>query len=381
MRIYRFAMLIVASVLMTSIASAQNNPIKIGTIFPMSGPAGPSGVDAADAVRVQIELINQKGGLLGRKLVVSQKDDESTPAVGVSRANELISEKVDVIFEGRNSPVALAMQPVIAAAGILDITCSAKAEAVLSGKGNPLAIRIISSNEMDAEALVTYLVEAKKATRVALITQNDAYGNDFKQLIEDKLKASGGTVQIVAAEKFPFRSTEFRVPLTAVKSTNPDVVVVINAATSGMSALIEQYRQAGITAEFVAGVTLLTPEVVNTTKGLLNGFVSGSGYLPDLDPLKSLAAAVEFYEAYRKATGRVPGEEAGTAAQAVSVWASAVRQTNTLDRARIAEAIRGRTVRDTNFGDVSFAPNGQMTRRPTLFRVVDGAAWRLELVK
>ncbi|MDX3810398.1 MAG: ABC transporter substrate-binding protein, partial [Bosea sp. (in: a-proteobacteria)] len=101
------------------------------------------------------------GGLLGRKIVLSQKDDESTPAVGVSRANELIGEEVDVIFEGRNSPVALAMQPIIAAADILDITCSAKAEAVLSGKGNPLAVRIISSNEIDANALADYVIDIK----------------------------------------------------------------------------------------------------------------------------------------------------------------------------------------------------------------------------
>ena len=355
--------------------------ITVGTIYPMSGPAGPSGVEAAAAVRVQVDLLNKKGGLLGRKIVVSQKDDESTPAVGVSRANELVGEKVDVIFEGRNSPVALAMQPIISAANILDITCSAKAEAVLSGKGNAQAIRIISSNEIDAEALAGYVIDIKKASRVAIMVQNDAYGNDFRQLIETRLKAAPRPIEIVASEKFPFRTTDFRVPLTAVKAANPDVVLVINAATSGMSALIEQYRQAGITAQFVGGITLFTPEVVNTSKEMLNGMISGSGYLPDLEPLKDIAAAKEFYEAYRRETGRAPGEEAGTAAQAVSVWASAVRSTNSLDKAVVAQAIRGKTVKDTNYGDVQFADNGQMLTKPSLFRVVDGAAWRLELVR
>jgi branched-chain amino acid transport system substrate-binding protein len=364
---------------LTTAAMAQD--IKIGTIFPMSGPAGPSGVDAAAAVRVQVELLNKKGGLLGRKIVVSQKDDESTPAVGVSRANELVGEKVDVIFEGRNSPVALAMQPIISAANILDITCSAKAEAVLSGKGNALAIRIISSNEIDADALANYVIDIKKASRVAIMVQNDAYGNDFRQLIETRLKGASRPIEVVASEKFPFRTTDFRVPLTAVKAANPDVVLVINAATSGMSALIEQYRQAGITAQFVGGIALFTPEVVNTSKELLNGTISGSGYLPDLEPLKDIAAAKEFYEAYQRETGRVAGEEAGTAAQAVSVWASAVRSTKSLDKAVVAQAIRGKTVKDTNYGDVQFAENGQMLTKPSLFRVVDGAAWRLELVK
>lgn len=362
-------------------SGALAQDIKVGTIFPMSGPAGPSGIDAAAAVRVQVDLLNKKGGLLGRKIVVSQKDDESTPAVGVSRANELVGEKSDVIFEGRNSPVALAMQPIIAAANILDITCSAKAEAILSGKGNPMAIRIISSNEIDAEAIASYVIDVKKANRVAIMVQNDAYGNDFRQLIENRLKAASRPIEVVASEKFPFRHTDFRVPLTAVKAANPDAVIVINAATSGMSALIEQYRQAGITAQFVAGITLLTPEVVNASKELVNGIVSGSGYLPELEPLKDIPAAKEFFEAYRRETGRVAGEEAGIAAQAVAVWASAVQSMNSLDKTVVAQAIRGKSVKGTNFGDVQFAENGQMLTKPSLFRVVDGPAWRLELVK
>jgi ABC-type branched-chain amino acid transport systems, periplasmic component len=373
---------VVATALCFGAASgAMAQDIKVGTIFPMSGPAGPSGIDAAAGVRVQVDLINKKGGLLGRKIVLSQKDDESTPAVGVSRANELVGEKADVIFEGRNSPVALAMQPIIAAANILDITCSAKAEAVLSGKGNSMAIRIISSNEIDADAIASYVIDVKKANRVAIMVQNDAYGNDFRQLIETRLKAASRPIEVVASEKFPFRHTDFRVSLTAVKASNPDVVIVINAATSGMSALIEQYRQAGITSQFVAGIALLTPEVVNASKELINGIVSGSGYLPELEPLKDIAAAKEFFEAYQRETGRVAGEEAGIAAQAVAVWASAVRSTNSLDKTVVAQAIRGKTVKDTNFGEVQFAANGQMLTKPSLFRVVDGPAWRLELVK
>ena len=66
-----------------------------GTIFPLSGGAGPDGQSVTNAVKLAIEQINEKGGLLGRKITLISKDDESTPAVGVSRANEMIAEKVD----------------------------------------------------------------------------------------------------------------------------------------------------------------------------------------------------------------------------------------------------------------------------------------------
>src|SRR5437764_157141 len=75
-------------------ALAQGEPIKIGVVVPLSGPAGPNGQGVFHAVQVAAEMINAKGGVMGRKLSVIAKDDESTPAVGVTRANEMVAEKV-----------------------------------------------------------------------------------------------------------------------------------------------------------------------------------------------------------------------------------------------------------------------------------------------
>src|SRR5260221_12494872 len=128
--------------IMTMPAFAQSGPIKVGTIFPLSGPAGPNGQAATNAVKIAAEMINAKGGVLGRKIVVVSKDDESTPAVGVTRANEMAAEKVAVVIEGWNSPVTLAMQPVLARADILDITAVSKADPILAGTANPYAVPI-----------------------------------------------------------------------------------------------------------------------------------------------------------------------------------------------------------------------------------------------
>src|ERR1700675_2706917 len=110
------------AIAMLAAMPAAAQPIKVGTIFPLSGGAGPNGQAVTNAVKVMAEMLNAQGGVLGRQIVVIPKDDESTPAVGVSRANELISDKVDLIIAAWNSPVVLAMQPVIARAHVLDIT-------------------------------------------------------------------------------------------------------------------------------------------------------------------------------------------------------------------------------------------------------------------
>ena len=81
MRIARLVLVALAIVGVTAHATlGQSGPIKIGTIFPLSGGAGPNGQAVTNAVKVAVDLINKKGGVLGRQLVVVSKDDESTPA-------------------------------------------------------------------------------------------------------------------------------------------------------------------------------------------------------------------------------------------------------------------------------------------------------------
>ncbi|CAN5266143.1 hypothetical protein BH10PSE6_BH10PSE6_12600 [soil metagenome] len=172
-------------------ALAQGEPIKVGAIFPLSGPAGPNGQGVAHAVSIAAEMINAKGGVMGRKIVVIAKDDESTPAVGVTRANEMVAEKVALVIEGWNSPVTLAMQPVLARADILDITAVSKADPILAGTANPVAIRINSSNGQDGGVIADILVNKLGAKRVGFLSQNDAYGNGAQAVIEAELARLG----------------------------------------------------------------------------------------------------------------------------------------------------------------------------------------------
>jgi branched-chain amino acid transport system substrate-binding protein len=225
-------------------AAWAQSPIKVGVILPLSGGAGPQGQHVSQAIQSMAALINESGGVLGRPLEIVLRDDESTPAVGVSRANDLIAQGVSVILEGWNSPVALAMQPVIARAGVLDITLFASADAVLSGEGNPFAIRLNASNSQGGAAVARVIAQTFKAKRVAFLTENDAYGIGTQVSIEAELKRLGHAYEKVAEEKFPFAQADFRIPLTNVRAATPDVTVAINANEGlGMPAILRQFKQ------------------------------------------------------------------------------------------------------------------------------------------
>ena len=363
-------------------APAMAQDIKVGTIFPLSGGAGPDGQTVTNAVKLIAQQINDKGGLLGRKLTLVSKDDESTPAVGVSRANEMIADKVDVVIEGWNSPVTLAMQPILARADIMDITAVSKSDLILAGQINPYAVRINSSNGFDAAVIAKYVVETLKAKKVAFLTQNDVYGNGFQATVEAEFKKLNFQGEVVMTEKFAFKDTDFRVQLTSLKAANPEAIIVTNSSnSSGLPAMVEQYRQADLKSPFVGAVGIMLTTVFKVAGDANNGIVSADIFFADLPPFTTMPESTSFVAAYRKAYGADPDKSAALGAAALQVWANAVESTKSLDRKTVAEAIRGKTIKGTVFSDAQFQPNGQMQPRYVLFRVVDGKTAKLEALQ
>lgn len=354
-------------------AFAQPQPVKVGVIIPLSGGAGPQGQHVTQAIQVMAASINEAGGVLGRPIEVLVRDDESTPAVGVSRASELIGQGVSVIIEGWNSPVALAMQPVISRAGVLDITLFASADAILSGEGNPLPIRLNASNSQGGAAVAQVIANTLKAKRIAFLTENDAYGNGTQAAIEAELRRLNHAYQKVAEEKFPFTQADFRVALTNVRAAEPEVTVAINANEGlGMPAIIRQFKQGRVPGHLLAALGTVAPSVISVAGAAADGIMGVDIYFPEVEPFASNPANRKFIARTQSMFKQTPDKFMAVGATALQVWAAAANELKTLDREAIARRIRGGSFKGTVFGDVTFAPTGQMQSRTHLFQVRDG---------
>ncbi|MGR3783803.1 MAG: ABC transporter substrate-binding protein [Albimonas sp.] len=363
--------LLVAAAAFAAGAAWAQDMVKVGVIFPLSGGAGPQGQHIAESLDAMATMINHKGGVMGREIELHIRDDESTPAVGVSRANELIGEGVEVIIEGWNSPVTLAMQPVIARAGILDITAISKADPILSGEGNPLAIRFNSSNALDGAVIAKYIAD-QGARRIAFLTENDAYGNGAQASIEKELDALGHEYELVAVEKFPFDQADFRVPLTTVKAADPEITVAINANEGlGMPALIRQASRSRLPGTLVSAVGTVAPSVIEVAGEAANGVVGADIYFPEIEPFASNPANQAFVAKLQEMHDRTPDKYMALAAAALQVWAMAVEEVGSFEKEAVANRIRGGSFEGTLLGDITFQPNGQLDSNHYLFTVQD----------
>jgi branched-chain amino acid transport system substrate-binding protein len=362
-----------ASVPLAPALTRAAEPIKVGLIIPLSGGAGRQGQDVTHAVQGMAALINEGGGVLGRPIEILVRDDESTPAIGVAKANELAAAGVAVVLEGWNSPVTLAMQSVLARAGILDITMISKADAILASASNPLAIRLNSANAQDAAIIAQYLGSKTKKARIVFVTENDAYGNGAQQGIEAEFKKANLDYTIAQTLKFPFPQTDFRVEITSIRDAKPDYVISINANEgAGLPAFLQQYAQGQVGVPVICTVGTVGPSVIETTGKAANGLHSADIYFPETEPFASNPENKRFVAQMQKQFKTEPDKFMALGAASLQVWAKAAARAGSLDRKAVAGAIRGQEIPGTIFGTVRFEPNGQMQHRHFVFTVKDG---------
>ena len=161
-------------------------------------------------------------------------------------------------------------------------------------------------------------------------------------------------------------------------------MVAINAAeSSGMPALIQQYRQAGIDAKLVCRRRHHSAHACSRWRATAtDGIISADIYFSDIEPFAKIPRKRPVRAGVPEGPRR--GARQGRGARRrrrCMVWARAAAATKSLDRKTVAEAIRGKTLSGTLFGDVTFLPNGQMQSRHVVFKVVDGKTMKIEVLK
>lgn len=336
-------------------------PIKIGAIFPLSGGAGQQGQQMVKALNAMADIINKQGGVMGRPIEIEARDDESTPAVGVSKATELISDHVAAFIGGFNSPVTLAMQPVIARANILNITVTPKADDILSGKVDPYAVRLNSSNGQDGQITAEYIKHSNLGNRIAFLTENDAYGKDAEAAIRKSLDKANYSYQVVSDEKFPFAQTDFRIPLTTIAASKPNLTVIINANQGvGLPALLRQFRQQHVSGQIWSAVGTLIPDTVALAGDAANGVVSADYYMPNIEPFSSNPVHKVFLQKMEQEYKLTPDKYMAIAAVGLQTWAMAANELKTLDRAKIGAKFHGGEFKNTIMGNIKYEANGQL---------------------
>jgi branched-chain amino acid transport system substrate-binding protein len=239
----RLALAAAAAALMIGSAQAAD-PIKIGHVAALSGGSAQSGEAITRGLAIAIDEINQKGGLLGgRKLELVQRDDESTPPKGLTAARELISrEKVAIIFGGIDSPVGLAMVPILNREKVPHMAVWAAGTGITRNGANPNYIFRVSAVDVLVDVkLLDYAAKSYGAKKVGLILVNNPWGESNEKGLAEAVKSKTG-MEIVGAEKFENNDVDMVPQLTRLKDKGADVLILVGNPAPGAQVMKARER-------------------------------------------------------------------------------------------------------------------------------------------
>ena len=187
--------IVTALALASSFAAFAADPIKIGVSGPYTGGSSPMGVSMRDGVRLAAAEINAKGGILGRKIELIERDDEAKNERGVQVSQELINkEKVVAALGYINTGVSLASQRFYQEAKIPVINNVATGSIVTKQFLPPefpdnYVFRTSANDTIQSAMIVKEAVDNRKFTKVAILADSTNYGQLGREDLEKRAGA------------------------------------------------------------------------------------------------------------------------------------------------------------------------------------------------
>ena len=207
-------------------AQAQE-PIKIGLVTALSGQSARAGEAITRGLQVAIDELNAAGGVLGRKFELIRRDDEATPAKGVIAARELVfKEKVALLFGGLDTPVSMAIVPIMNEAKVPFMGPWAAGTPITKNGANPnYVFRVSAVDEIVDRAMLQYAQKNFNARKPGLILVNNPWGESNEAGLKAAMLAKGVTP--AGIEKFEGNDIDVVPQLTRLKAAGADTLFLV----------------------------------------------------------------------------------------------------------------------------------------------------------
>ena len=321
--------------------SRPSEPVKIGALFSVTGPASFLGAPEEKTAQMLVEKINAGGGINGQKLALVVKDTAGSPEKAVSFAKQLIEEeKVLAIIGPSTSGETMQIKAICEENRVPLVSCAA-AETIV----NPVAKYVFKSPQKDSQA-VTWIYRTMKEmglTNIAILSSSDGFGAAGKKQLEDAAKTEG--IGIMADEVYDKQVTDLTDVLTKVKG-NSSVQALVNwSIVPAQSIVAKNMKQLGLNLPLFQSHGFGNLKYVQQAGVAAEGTLFPAGRLlvveelPDSHPQKQvLAAYKKDYESRYKEDVSTFG---GHAYDALMIVVEGLKKAGAPDREKVRDAIEG----------------------------------------
>ncbi|MGN0373406.1 MAG: ABC transporter substrate-binding protein [Bariatricus sp.] len=269
--------------------AATGDPIKIGTIYAMSGGSAAIGTNILRGIDFAVAEINEAGGVNGRPLEVVRGDHAGDAATGRSEAERLITqEHVDVMMGCHMSVVTEVVAQVCQQYGVPMITAISTLDRLSNEEHKDMDyfFRLCPLNSVYVEDMLKYLKDSAEQTgeeikTVAIFTDRAAIGQELIRCVE-LFKDQYG-IELVATVDYTSNATDLSAQVLALKQADPDAILCdsyIGDATLFIQTLKEQNYSPKMIVAKANGFT--DPSFITNLGAIANGVASVVEFNPDL---------------------------------------------------------------------------------------------------
>ncbi|MEV6300052.1 ABC transporter substrate-binding protein [Actinoplanes sp. NPDC051861] len=323
----------------------QSEPIRIGQIVSLTGNYSPLGTENQKSVALAVDRINSAGGIGGRTIELTVRDDKSLPDQAVLAFNELKGDS-DAIIGSPFSNSALATVPLVDREEIPYISLTPADEQVKPV--HPYVFVVPALSGTYAEAALQYF-QASKLTKVALAYDTkSSYAVAGAKGLQAKAGQYGVTVDPI--EEFQTTATEFGAVFTHVRSSDAQALMVWATGAPAV-ALTKQYAVSGLDIPLMLTGAQASKLFLDPAGPAAEGAVIASsvGVVGEHLPAGELKTAVdELTTAFTQKYGYPPPQFAQDGWSGVKLLAAAIEKAGGTDRAKVRDSLEGLTLTTPN---------------------------------
>jgi len=206
---------------------ATDSEIKIGNVEAYSGPASAYGV-IGKTEEAYFKMINEAGGINGRKINFISYDDGYSPPKTVEQVRKLIeSDEVLLVFNALGTPTQTAVQKYQNTKKVPQLFVATGASKWNDPKDFPWTMGFQPSYRVEARIFAKYILKNKPGAKVAVFYQNDDFGKDYVAGLKEVFADKASSI-IVAEESYETSEPSIDSHMVRLKATGADVLVNIS---------------------------------------------------------------------------------------------------------------------------------------------------------
>jgi branched-chain amino acid transport system substrate-binding protein len=337
----------------------STKPVTIGISLPLTGDFSQPGGEARRGYEVWRDMVNAKGGILGRQVRLKITDDASNQDTVVTDYTKLITQdKVDLLLGTFSSLLNFPASAVAEKNGMVFVEPAGGAPDMFSRGFKNLFFAQPATAPHQADVFVDWvksLAPADRPKTAAYPTQDDPFTRPVIESMQQQLEGLG--VKTVLSTVYPADTTNFQSLANQMANKKPDLIAQGAVFEDGVG-LVRSLKQLNYSPK-VLFQTSAPSNAGQYSDGVGAANTEGVFYTVSWNEQATTPLNPEFVAAYGKAyDGATPAEDAADAFAAAQVLQAAVEGTKGLDQQKLSDWLHSNTV-DTILGPLSWNDKGE----------------------